>query len=125
MRLDYPDTALFVSVTSGGYSNNKTMEAQVLVPVIFLQNTGFARGSFQDTFDADAICYPDPLNDFVIENNNRLEGMYILMQLYESTVEQSWFKIEKVSVNRDHLLSNTIDNISLALKKTRAPVGVS
>lgn len=124
-HLQYNDLATFVSVTSGAYGNNKTVDEQVLVPVIFLQTTGFERNGFQDSFVADAICYPDPTNAFVVEHANRLEGMFIIMQLYGSTPEESWYKIEEVSVNRDHLLTNTIDNVELLLKKTRPVAGIS
>lgn len=126
MRLfKYQDTATFVKVTSGVYANSKTVVEQEGVPVVFLQSTGFNRSRFSETIDADAICYPDPLSEFVVDNFNRLEGMYILAPLFGVDNDDGWYKVETVIVNRDHLLTNTIDNIELRLKKTKKIDGVS
>jgi hypothetical protein len=125
LALKYPDTATFVRVDSSGYSGNKTSLQQVDIPVIFLQNTGFTRAGFQENIDADAICYPDFTHAFIKEQKNRLEGMYILAPLFDAADNDGWYKIESVTVNRDHLINNSIDNIELRLKKTRPLPGVS
>ena len=125
LQLNYPDTATFVEVSSSGYGNDKAMVAQVEVPVIFIQSTGFVRAGFQENVDADAICFPDFTDEFIVANHNRLEGMYVLMPLFGASNPQSWYKITNVTVNRDHLLGNTIDNVELQLKKTRPVAGVS
>lgn len=125
VRLNYPDTVTFVKVEAGQYSKNKVMVEQVEVPVIFIQNTAYTRSSFRDNTDSDAICFPDPVSDFVTENHNRLEGMYILAPLFGVDDEDAWYKVENVTVNRDHLLNNVIDNVELQLKKSSAPAGVS
>ena len=124
-RLTYLDEATFVKVTTTGYGNNKVVQDQEVVPVIFLQSTGFAHVNNQDAITADAICYPDPENAFIIENANRLEGMYLLAPFFDGSNDEGWYKIESVSVNRDHLLTNTIDNIQCLLKKTRKISNVS
>lgn len=125
MKLIYQDTLTFVSVESGGYSNKKTSTQQVDVPAMFIQNTGFSRSQAQDAVDADAICYPDPESAFIQEKFNRLEGLYVLAPLFGAGDEQSWYKVVESVVNRDHLLTNKIDNIELRLKKTKAIAGVS
>lgn len=117
--LNYPDTATFVKVEASGYANNKGSVQQVDVPVIFIQSTGFVRAGFQENVDADAICFPDFNNGFIVDNHNRLEGMYVREPLFGEPNDGSWYKITQVTVNRDHLLGNTIDNIELLLKKTR------
>lgn len=124
-KLTYNDTSTFVKVSADGYSNQKSVEEQEAVPVIFVQNTGFQRGSFRDSVTSDAICYPDPNNAFIKANHNRLEGMYILAPLFGIDDDQGWYKVISVTVNRDHLLGNTIDNIELAVNKTRPIQGVS
>jgi len=125
MNLEYKDTATFYRVTAGGYRGDKTVAESASVDVIFLQNTGFEQGSFQENTDSDAVCYPDPLNTFISGNFNRLQGMYILMPLFGASDDESWFKVVSVNVNRDHLLANEIDNIDMQLKKTRPLQGVS
>lgn len=125
LKLKYPDTGIFIKTTSDGYANTKITSEQESVPIIFVQNTGFERNNAQDSVKSDAVCYPDFTNGFVIENVNRLEGMYLIVQLFNSTENQSWYKIIDVTVNRDHLLNNKIDNIELRLKKTRPVSGVN
>lgn len=125
LKLTYPDVATFVKVAPDGYANTKTPLAQIDVPVIFVQNTGYVRNRNQDAVDSDAICYPDFTNSFIVENANRLEGMYLIMPLYGATDAQAWYKVTDVTVNRDHLLGNVIDNIELGLKKSRPIPGVS
>lgn len=125
LKLNYPDTATFVLVESTGYGNDKESQQQVDVPVIFIQSTGFVRAGFQENVDADAICFPDFTNGFIVDNHNRLEGMYIRMPLFGATAAESWYKVESATVNRDHLLGNQIDNVELRLKKTRPISGVS
>jgi hypothetical protein len=123
--LCYQDTATFVKVTTSGYGNDKEVQSRASVPVIFIQNTQFSRSNFQDSVESDAICFPDPENDFVVANYHRLEGMYVLAPLFGSGDEQSWYKVVDVTTNRDHLLENETDNIELRLKKTRPIPGVS
>lgn len=123
--LHYRDTVTVVSVSSAGYSSNKTVTSHEDVACVFLQNTKTGRGQFQDTLDSDAVLYPDPTSQFISENHNRLEGMYVLAPLYGSSNDDSWYKIVSVTVNRDHLLDNTIDNIECRLKKTRPINGIS
>lgn len=125
MQLHYPDTATFVKVTPAAYSDNKVVEEQDCVPVIFLQDTGFDRSTFQEGVSADAVCFPDPSNEFVIDNHYRLEGMYILAPLFCVDDNEGWYKVTKVTIHRDHLLGNQIDNVQLLLKKTKPVPGVS
>lgn len=121
----YQDTATFVEVVSNGYAGKKQLYQQSDVEVIFLQATDIVHSGHQDNVDADAICYPNPDNQFIVDMANRLEGLYILAPLYGAADGQSWYKVTKVIVNRDHLLTNNIDNIQLQLKKSEPIPGVS
>lgn len=121
----YPDTATFVEAKSTGYSGSKVMYQQFEAAVIFIQSTAFVHGNYRDNIDADAICYPDPNNEFIQALANRLEGLYILMPLFGAADNPSWYKVTQATVNRDHLLTNSIDNIELQLKKAEPIPGVS
>lgn len=125
MELNYPDTATFVKVTAGTYRGSRVVSEQDAVPVIFVQNTGLNQSNFQDTINSDAICWPDPTNEFIVDNFNRLEGMFILAPLFDVDDDDGWYRVESVTVNRDHLISNQIDNIECRLKKTSRIAGVS
>jgi hypothetical protein len=125
VKLEYKDSVTFVEVESDGYRGSKSIVEQEAVPVIFLQTTGFVSSRFQEAVDADAICFPDPTDEFIINNNNRLEGMYILAPLFDVDNDDGWYKVTKVEVSRDHLLGNKIDNIQCLLKKSHKIAGVS
>lgn len=122
---EYQDTITIYEVAPGAYSNNKTVVSSASVPAVFIQNTQLNRSRYQDSVDSDATCYVDPLNSFVSGKFNRLEGMYVLAPLFGSGDSQSWYKVIDVTVNRDHLLDNEIDNIELRLKKSDPLPGVS
>lgn len=125
MILKYNDTATFVEVASDGYRGSKVMVQQFDVNVIFLQNTGFNQNAFQENVDADAFCYPDITDANIIAMHNRLEGLYVLAPLFGADEAQGWYKITSVTINRDHLLNNEIDNIECALKKAEPIAGAS
>ena len=118
MDLTYFDTATFYKVSSGGYGNSKSVQSSDEVPCLFLQNTGFNNTNHQESVNSDAICYPDPQSEFLLDNNYRLEGMYVLAPLFDASDDQGWYKIVSVTVNKDILLENQVGNIVLGLKKT-------
>lgn len=124
-RLNHKDSVTFVIASTGGYGNKKAVVEQHAVKGTFLQNTGFLHTNNQDLLDADAIIYPNERDPFILANHNRLEGMFVIAPLYGAAADDSWFKIETVAVNRDHLLGNKIDNILCTLKRTDKLPGVS
>lgn len=125
MFLPYKDIATFYKVASDEYGRKKLVTEYESVPVIFLQGIKVIQTGGQETLDADAVCYPDPTSDFVLDNFNRLEGMFIKAPLYGVDDDDAWYRVESVTVNRDHLLTNTIDNILLVLKKSAKLLNVS
>jgi hypothetical protein len=124
-KLNHKDSFTIVVVDSTGYGNKKVVQEQHDIRGTMLQNTGYLHTTNQDLLSADAILYPNERDPFVIAHHNRLEGMYVVVPLYGADNDESWYKITSVSVNRDHLLSNKIDNIQLALKRTEKLSGVS
>lgn len=118
MDLTYFDIATFYKVNSNGYGNTKSVSSSDDVPCLFLQNTGFNNSNHQEIINSDAICYPDPQNSFLLTNNYRLEGMYILAPFFNASDNKGWYKIVSVTINKDILLENQVGNIVLGLKKT-------
>lgn len=122
--LNYNETVTFYLVTSTEYANSKRVEDFSDVRCIFLQGTGFEHAGFDDITTAgdtstnQARCFVDPQNTFIEQYANRLEGMYVHAPLFGVDEEDAWYKVESVKVNRDHLLTNTIDNIRVLLTKS-------
>lgn len=124
-RLHHKDNITFVVVTSTGYGNKKVVVEQHDIKGTFLQNTGFTHTNNQDILNSDAVVYPNERDSFIMANHNRIEGMYVIAPLFGADADRSWYKVTSVSVNRDHLLRNKIDNILVTLKRTEALPGVS
>lgn len=125
VRLNYNELATFVIAESDGYRGSRAMAEQHSVDCIFIQSISFSNSSQQETRDADAIIFPNPDDAFISENFYRLEGMYVMVSPFGASGAISWYRIESVTINRDHLLTNSIDNIECLLKKTEAVSGVS
>lgn len=120
--MNYPDIATFIEVESNGYDRSFTVVERGDVSGIFIQDTSYARNGNIDVVNADAVFYPDPSDTFISGNYYRLEGMYIMISPYGQV---TWYKVSKVTVNRDHLLSYSIDNIEVLLEKASAIPNVS
>jgi len=123
--LKYKDTATFVVVESGDYKGSKVTTEQHDVKCIFLQAVDLISSEFQEIRNADAIIYPSPRDEFILDNYYRLEGMYVVMPLFGASDSVAWYRITNVTVNRDHLLNNKTDNIECLLKKVDAIATVS
>lgn len=124
-NLKYKDIATFAIAESGDYRGSKIVTEQHDVKCIFIQSINFQSSGFQEVRDADAIIFPNPKDAFILDNYYRLEGMYVVMPLFDSSDGVSWYRITSVTVNRDHLLSNKTDNIECLLKKVDAIATVS
>lgn len=125
VNINYQDSVTIVETSADGYANNRTVVGQYSVNCIFLQNTSILRVNSQKQIDADAVMYLDPFDPFVVEKKYRLENLYILAPLFEAADDIAWYKIIDVTINRDHLLNNNIDNLVLLLKKSIKIQGVS
>lgn len=122
--LDYKDNVRLVATDVDGYGS-ETVGEEATVGALFGQNTGWSHGSNQTAVTSDAFCYIDPSDEFVVDHFNRLEGMLVVAQLFGVGFADAWYRITDVSVGRDSLLCNQIDNILLGLKKTTGIAGVS
>lgn len=125
MKLPYSDTVTIVSITTTGYGDEKVVNSYDDVTGTFLQGVGYSRNASQEVRNADAVFYPNPTEDFVVNNYMRLEGMYIIANFFGGSDDNAWYRITSCVVNRDHLLDNEIDNIECGLKKVTAIPGVS
>lgn len=121
----YNGTVTFYRVESNGYSNSKISVGYWCVDALFLSNIGFAQGNNQEATTSDALVYPNPEDEFILDNMNKLEGLYVLAPFCDVEDEDNWYKVTRAVINRKHLLDNDIDNIECSLKKTRRPINVS
>lgn len=110
----YRDTVRLYRVTADGYNQNKTVASYCDVNAVFLSELGMTRSGFVSNVTSGSICYLDPEDDYVVNNYNRLEGVYLRASVYG---QYEWYRIKEVVINRNHLLGDRVDNIEAYLDK--------
>lgn len=115
--LDYKDTVQLVDPVIDGYGAEKIGQVET-VPALFIQSTGWSHSTNQTAVDSDGVIYIDPTHWFVIANFYRLEDCIVIANPFGSPNGDAWYRIIDVIVAQDKLLTNSIDNVKLELKKT-------
>lgn len=115
--LNYQDTIVLADTLPDEYGTEQISD-QTSVGALIVVNSGYSHGANQDAVTTNTVVFVDPSNQFVIDNSYRLEEFLINMPIYGTAIEDAWYKVVNVDVNRDILLCNQIDTISLTLKKT-------
>lgn len=118
MKLRYPDTVILVDPVIGN-SGEEKIGRQETVKCIFGSSTGFGHSANEDLINSDAIAYLDHEDDYVVSENNRLEGMLLIADQGEGASD-AWYRIIQVNVGKRSLLDNALDNVQVNLKKTGA-----
>lgn len=124
VKLQYKDIITLVKTEVDEW-NRDSITNSVQVPALFVSNTGYNHSVNQNQIDSTAAVYLDIENQFIKDNWNRLEEMYIIARPYGDEYSESWYKITNVDVGQDKLLGNKIDNILVSLKKTTEVADVS
>lgn len=117
--LVYKDTVRLIQTGQDGWGDN-TIIVDVEVPALFHEGTSQAESSYVERIATDAHVYLDPENEYVKNNAFRLEGMYIVANLYGGIESESWYKISRVVVGQRKLLENDVNNIHCFLTKCDA-----
>jgi len=115
--LDYKDSVSLVDPVIDSYGAEQIGQVET-VPALFIQNTGWSHSANETNVTSDGEIYIDPTHWFVELNAYRLEDMLVIANPFGSASSDAWYRIIDVTVGQDKLLSNSIDNIKLELKKT-------
>lgn len=118
--INYKDTVTLVTTTVDSYGAEVADEEYEVQAVVEMA-TGYTHSDNQDAITSDAIVYVDPSNEDVQDNFYRLEEMLVIIDIFGTHENRSWFKVTNVVVARDTQLCNTVDNIQLNLKKVSPP----
>lgn len=111
--MKYPDTVKLATTASDGYGD-KTVAVLDEIPAAFIKRAGIAHGTNADAETSDAAVYLLPSNAKVLENKDKLEGMYIIVAPFSAS---NWYRISSANIAERKLLNNTIDNIYCRLQK--------
>lgn len=115
--LNYQDDVLLVETAPDDYGDDGIKQ---VVPVkgLFVQGTSQNRANYVDTIGTDAHVYLDINNEFVLQNAFRLEGMYLVANIFDGEENQQWFKISTVKVGQRKLLGNEVNCVHCHLTKS-------
>lgn len=115
--LTYKDNVLLIDTTPDMYGDMAVSHMEHLRG-LFVQGTSQSRSGYVDTISTDAHVYLDIENEFVKANAFRLEGMYVVVNLFGGDENQQWFKISSVKVGQRKLLGNEVNNVHCHLTKS-------
>lgn len=119
LLLEYKDPILLIETAQDGYGDNAISHIEHLNG-LFLQGTSQAEAAYVEGISTDAHIYLDIDNPFVRENAFRLEGMYIVANLFGDRESQAWYKIARCKVGQRKLLENDLNNVHCFLTKCSA-----
>lgn len=119
LLLEYKDPILLIETAQDGYGDNAVSHIEHLNG-LFLQGTSQAEAAYVEGISTDAHIYLDIDNSFVRENAFRLEGMYIVANLFGDRESQAWYKIARCKVGQRKLLENDLNNVHCFLTKCSA-----
>lgn len=119
LLLDYKDDLLLIETTQDGYGDDSLVHVEE-VKGLFLEGTSQSETNYTEMISSDAHVYLDIENDFIKNNAFRLEGMYLVANLYGGIETESWYKISRCKVGQRKLLENDINNVHCFLTKCEA-----
>lgn len=116
-KIQLQDKIRIINATVDGYGDPVILDQKV-VRGAFFPGTSTQRSNDTDMIMAyDAHCYVDETDTFVVENDARLEGMYLVYTLFGHNAADSWYKIADVKPGITKIRDNTVNNVHCFLTK--------
>lgn len=116
-KVKLPDIVKVLDIALNGY-HDMVVNDSVELKGGFFQGTGEIKQGTTDTIITyDAHCYLDETDPWVLEHAFRLEGMYLIANLYGGKVNDAWYKIVHVKLGVTKLLDNVVNNCHVFLQK--------
>ena len=114
--LVYKDKVVLIETSQDEYGDNSISHIE-RVNSLFHQGTSIQKGNYVENIGTDAHIYLDIENPYVLANAFRLEGMYIISNLFKDKEQNCWYKIDRCVVGQRKLLENEVNNIHCFLSK--------
>ena len=111
------DTVKIINTAVNGYGDAVVLESGDVKGAFF---QGMSQNHTNDTDlleTYDAHCYVDETDPFVVENAFRLEGMYLVANLYGYPEEKSWYISRDVKLGVTKIVDNVVNNCHCFLQK--------
>lgn len=116
-KIQLKDKVRIINATVDGYGDAVVLD-QKIIKGAFFPGTSTNHVNDTDMIEAyDAHCYVDETDPFVVENNGRLEGMYLVFSLYHKVTRDDWYLIKDVKPGITKIRDNKINNLHCFLQK--------
>lgn len=119
LPLVYKDPILLIDVGANGYGDETVTHIEHLNG-LFHQGLSLRQQTFVAQLGCECHIYLDIENEFVKSNFIRLEGMYVVCNIFGDEDKYCWYKIEKCVTGQRKLLDNDVNNIHCYLSKATA-----
>lgn len=112
-----PDIVKIINTANNGYGDVVVLEESD-VKGAFFEGTSTNFTNDTDMIETyDAHCYIDETDPFVVDNAFRLEGMYLVANLYGYPTSECWYKIKDVKLGVTKIIDNVVNNCHCFLQK--------
>lgn len=102
---------------------DKVIKEMADVKGLFLMGNATSRSGISVVeISADAHCYLDESNDFVIKNYYRLDDAYLKAPSPFNYAKEDWYKIDRVKIGHTKLTDNVVNNVHCFLSKAENPI---
>lgn len=115
------DTCQIAQVSTDGYGD-KTLDVLTTVNCLFLQSTGYNHSNNVEMANSDAHVYLDIEEPTIKNVGYRIEGMYLIVNPFGASDDESWYRVSRVVIGQRKLLTNEVDNVHAFLQKVAKPV---
>lgn len=122
LLLEYKDPVILIDTSQMDEYGDNTISHVEHLNGLFVQGNSQSESRYVEALGTDAHIYLDIENPWVRANAFRLEGMYLICNLFGGEQKDAWYKIARCKVGQRKLLENDINNIHCFLTKC-APLG--
>ena len=119
-KINLQDSVRLINAEVDGYGDPIVLEEAVVAGAFFEGMSVNDRNNTDMVEAYDAHCYVDETSAFVLDNAYRLEGMYLVVNLYGDLDSESWYKIRDVKLGVTKMLDNQVNNCHCFLQKVEA-----
>lgn len=116
-KVKLPDTVRIINTVVDGYGDAVALD-EAIIKGAFFQGTSQNHRNQTDMLETyDAHCYVDETDPWILEQAFRLEGMYLVLNLYGGANRESWYQIKDVQLGVTKIVDNVVNCVECFLTK--------
>lgn len=119
-KINLQDKVRLVSLGQNGFGDSVIVDEATVKAAFFEGMSTSIRNNTDMIETYDAHCYIDETDPFVLDHSYRLEGMFIIANLYGNIDEKCWYRVRDVKLGITKTLDNVVNNCHCFLQKVEA-----